>query len=358
MIRQALAGKRIAITGTTGFLGTALLERLLRTVPDCEIVLLLRAGRRSTVAQRAAREIFRNDAFDRLRQQAGAGFDEMIARRVTVIAGDVGRDGLGLDDDGRAALAACDIVMHSAATVAFDSPLDGAVEVNLLGPTRLAQTLQALGSTAHLVSVSTCYVAGNRRGAAPEQLLSESPFFLDIDWRAEVDAARRARADAEAESRTPELLARFRKEARRELGAAGTPLLSEKTEQRRSHWVKQRMIQAGRARATSLGWPDAYAYTKALGERALVESRGDVPGLDRAPVDHRVGAGRAEARLDPRLPHGRAGDHLLRPRLAEGVPRRARGHRRRHPGRPRRRRGVRRRRPRPGPGPCPRGEST
>jgi phosphoserine phosphatase/nucleoside-diphosphate-sugar epimerase len=277
VIREGLAGKRIAITGTTGFLGTALLERLLRTVPDCEIVLLLRAGRRSTVQQRAQREIFRNDAFDVLRADAGAGFDDLIARRVEVIAGDVGRDGLGLDDDGQAALAACDIVMHSAATVAFDSPLDGAVEVNLLGPTRVVQTLQALASSAHLVSVSTCYVAGNRRGAAPEQLLSDSPFFLDIDWRAEVDAARRARADAEAESRTPELLARFRKEARRELGAAGTPLLSEKTEQRRSQWVKARMVEAGRARATSLGWPDAYAYTKALGERALAESRGDVP---------------------------------------------------------------------------------
>ena len=282
VIREGLAGKRIAITGTTGFLGTALLERLLRTVPDADLVLLLRAGRRSTVEQRAAREIFRNDAFDRLRAElaeAGVDFDEMISRRVRVIAGDVGLDGLGLaeEDGSRAALAACDIVVHSAATVAFDSPLDGAVEVNLLGPTRVVQTLQSLGSAAHLVSVSTCYVAGNRRGAAPEQLLSESPFFLDIEWRGEVDAARRARADAEAESRTPELLARFRKEARRELGAAGTPLLSEKTEQRRSQWVKARMIQAGRARATSLGWPDAYAYTKALGERALVESRGDVP---------------------------------------------------------------------------------
>jgi HAD superfamily hydrolase (TIGR01490 family) len=278
-IRESLAGKRIAITGTTGFLGTALLERLLRTVPECDVVLLLRAGRRSTVEQRATREIFRNDAFDRLREQLGDTFDDAIRRRVTVIAGDVGRDGLGLaeDDGSRAALAACDIVIHSAATVAFDSPLDGAVEVNLLGPTRLVQTLQALGSSAHLVSVSTCYVAGNRRGAAPEQLLSDSPFFFNIDWRAEVDAARRARADTEAESRTPELLTRFRKEARRELGAAGTPLLAEKTEQRRSQWVKARMIHAGRSRATSLGWPDAYAYTKALGERALVESRGDIP---------------------------------------------------------------------------------
>jgi HAD superfamily hydrolase (TIGR01490 family) len=279
VIREGLAGKRIAVTGTTGFLGTALLERLLRTVPDAELVLLLRPGRRSTVDQRARREIFRNDAFDRMRSDAGgaAAFDELIGRRVTVIPGDVGRDGLDLDDAGRAALASCDIVIHSAAAVAFDSPLDLAVEVNLLGPTRVAQTLQALGVRPHLVSVSTCYVAGNRRGRAPEQLLSDSPFFLDIDWRNEVDAARRARADAEADSRTPESLQRFRGEARRELGAAGVPLLAEKTEQRRTQWVRERMVEAGRARASSLGWPDAYAYTKALGERALAESHGDVP---------------------------------------------------------------------------------
>jgi HAD superfamily hydrolase (TIGR01490 family) len=279
VIREGLAGKRIAITGTTGFLGTALLERLLRVVPDADLVLLLRPGRRSTVAQRARREIFRNDAFDRLRAEIGgnAAFDELVERRVAVIAGDVGRDGLGLDDAGRAALAACDIVIHSAAAVAFDSPLDSAVEVNLLGPTRLAQTLQSLGVRPHVVSVSTCYVAGNRRGAAPEHLLSESPFFLDIDWRAEVDAARRARADAEADSRSAEALRRFRNQARRELGAAGVPLLAEKTEQRRMQWVKDRMVEAGRARAVSLGWPDAYAYTKALGERALVESHGDLP---------------------------------------------------------------------------------
>jgi alcohol-forming fatty acyl-CoA reductase len=69
-----------------------------------------------------------------------------------------------------------------------------------------------------------------------------------------------------------------------------------------------------------------------------------VPVSDRAPVDHRVGVGRAEARLDPRLPHGRAGHHLLRPRPAQGVPRRARGHHRRHPGRHRRGRDHRRRR--------------
>ena len=42
VIRDDLAGKRIAVTGSTGFLGTALVERLLRSVPECELMLHLK----------------------------------------------------------------------------------------------------------------------------------------------------------------------------------------------------------------------------------------------------------------------------------------------------------------------------
>ena len=68
VITESLAGKRIAITGATGFLGTALTERLLRCVPDCELVLVVRPGRRGAV-QRVQRDVLRNDAFDRLRSE-------------------------------------------------------------------------------------------------------------------------------------------------------------------------------------------------------------------------------------------------------------------------------------------------
>ncbi len=58
MISEFLAGKRIAITGSTGFLGTAIVEKLLRSIPDCELVLIVRPGRRGA-SHRVAREILR-----------------------------------------------------------------------------------------------------------------------------------------------------------------------------------------------------------------------------------------------------------------------------------------------------------
>ena len=143
MIAEQLEGKRIAITGGTGFVGTALIERLLRSVPGCELVLLVRPGKRTPVDERVRREILKNNAFDRLRRAGADGpepFEAMCARRIRVIAGDVSTDGLGLDEADRATLASCDIVIHSAAAVAFDSPLDSAVEINLLGPSRIATT--------------------------------------------------------------------------------------------------------------------------------------------------------------------------------------------------------------------------
>ena len=277
VISEALSGKRIAITGSTGFLGTALVERLLRGVPDCELVLLVRPNRRNSAQRRVEREILRNDAFDTLRSQWGDEFGAICEQRISVVSGDVTNEGLGLSEDDRHLFTSCDVVIHSAATVSFDSPLDSSIEINLLGPNRIIQLLKDMEVQPHLVAVSTCYVAGNRRGAANEELLAGTPFQVDVDWRAEVDAARRTRTDLDARSRIPEELSNFNKGAREELGAAGLPMLAAKTEQLRVAWVNDQMVEAGRSRATSLGWPDVYTYSKALGETALVELHDDIP---------------------------------------------------------------------------------
>ncbi len=276
MISEALAHKRLGITGTTGFLGTALVERLLRCVPDVELVLLVRPGRRGAT-ERIRREVFRNDVFDRLRSELGqADFERLCQQQVTAVGGDVSVDGLGLSDEDRDLLCSCDTIVHSAAAVAFDNPLDTAVEVNLLGPVRLVQLFNEMGASPHFIAVSTCYVAGSRRGHAPEEPLSDSPMYVPVSWQQEAQASRRRRITTETESRDPQRLEEFRNRARRELGAAGTPALAAKTEQLRGRWVNDQMIEAGRSRAASLGFPDAYAFTKALAEIAVAEVKGDL----------------------------------------------------------------------------------
>jgi fatty acyl-CoA reductase len=290
-VADALDGRHIFVTGATGFLGTALVERLLRSVPGCRVTVLVRPTRRLGAEARAQREIVRNDCFDRLRAELGDRFDAVVAERLAAVGGDVGTDGLGLDTDGLAALADADVVVHSAAAVAFDAPLDTAVEVNLLGPARVADAIAQVADRrrlshpdrppTHLVSVSTAYVAGTHQGEATETLFDEArrsgararthtTVTTEVDLEAEVESARRLRADLESESRRPARLSEFTKAARAELGAAGTHLLAERAERLRGDWVHRRLVEAGSARARALGWPDAYAFTKALGERALV----------------------------------------------------------------------------------------
>src|SRR5207247_1005945 len=111
---------RAAHVATTHLRGTGLgLARVTESVRVMggAVVLLVRPGRRASAADGVRREIIRNDCFDRLREELGDRFDAEIERRVRVVAGDVGLDGLGLSDEDRALFASCDVVAHSAAAV-------------------------------------------------------------------------------------------------------------------------------------------------------------------------------------------------------------------------------------------------
>ena len=272
VIPEALAGQRIAVTGATGFLGTALVERLLRRFPTHELVLLVRPGRRSSVAQRAKREIFRNDAFDRLRHELGDGFDAEMASRIEVVAGDVASDGLGLDEAGRAPVSGCDIVIHSAATCQLRLPLDSAVEVNLLGPSRIRRAPRV--GVRPTWSRSRPATSPATAGAGARGLSRRQPVLR----RRSTGGRGRGRPPRSGRPRsrqpTPGSSPASGKEAATSSARPGR-LLAAKTEQLRR--LGQGPDGGSRHRARVLGWPDVYAYTKALGERACCSSSADVP---------------------------------------------------------------------------------
>ena len=257
---RRLAGKRIFLTGVTGFLGQVILERLLADFPETSIVLLVRSQTGASSVDRV-HYLTRKPSFDRLRGSLGS--DDALLRlldeRIEVVDGDFSRSQPDIPGD-------IDVVIHSAATVAFDPPIDEAFQTNLFGAMNLYRAVLAGGSRPALVHVSTAYVAGVQKGVIPERTLDHR-----VDWGLEADLALQARRDVEASSRKPELLERFLEDASKEHSRAGPTTVADDAEQRRKDWMTKRLVEYGRQRARSLGWPDVYTFTKAMGERAVEE---------------------------------------------------------------------------------------
>jgi alcohol-forming fatty acyl-CoA reductase len=275
LIAEALRGKTILVTGSTGFLGKSIVEKCLRSIPEIgRINLAIRSSARRPAAERLEREVLSSPAFKRLKDQLGEeSFARLVKEKLAVLELDLGRDGLGLTDAGREQLRSCDVVIHSAAAVEFDNPADLSAQTNLLGAARMVEAVKAAGTRPHLVHVSTAYVGGMLRGLVRE----EAPHDPGLNWRHEAAVLSSLRAPVEEESRSPEVLSRLRREATARMGPAGTPAVARATERLRDRWVKDRLVERGRVHANAMGFADIYSFTKAMAEHAIVELHGDVP---------------------------------------------------------------------------------
>ena len=264
MLRERLAGKRLLITGVTGFVGEALLERLLSDLPDTPLLVLIRPRSGQSGRDRLAR-LLAKPAFEQLRQRSTV--EELLAR-VDVVEGDLAAiPELPTD---------LDLVVHCAGEVSFDPPIDEGFATNLGGLREVLRATRTAGAhrpadlpPIHFVHVSTAYVAGLRSGLVAEAAVPHSG-----DWKAEEAAALRIRQNAEDASRAPAALTEFNDKAAADVSRAGLPAVSVEAEHLRQKWVREQLVAAGRERARSLGWTDCYTMTKALGERYLEEHSG------------------------------------------------------------------------------------
>jgi fatty acyl-CoA reductase len=255
-----LQGKHILLTGGTGFLGQALLEKLLSTYPQTRVTLLIRRRGSSSGTDRL-NTLLKRPVFATWRQAVGAeAAAAIVAERVSVVDAELGSTDVRLPAD-------IDAVIHAASTVSFDPPIDDAFRTNVQGVIDLYEAVKASGARPHIVHVSTAYVAGARKGVVPERSLDH-----DADWRIELAASRAARESVEWDSRRPAVLKRAIADARKDHGKSGPQSTATAAEQRRVEWVDKQLVEYGRLRAQSVGWPDVYTFTKALGERVAEET--------------------------------------------------------------------------------------
>ena len=247
-LADLLAGKKIVMTGVTGFIGEQILWKVLAELPDTKVGVLVRRKGSSSARERVV-SLVKKQIFAGVREAAG-GANQLVEQRIEVIEGDL-PNVPELPRD-------IDVLLHCAGDVSFDPPIDQAFLTNVVGTkallTRLIESVSGpdgLERIPHYVHVSTAYTAGRRRGAIPEAAHSH-----DVDYNAEMRAALAMKDLIEAQSRTASQLTKLRKQAEKLHRQAGFLTTAEDTEARRKEWVTAQLVAAGTERARSLGWTD------------------------------------------------------------------------------------------------------
>ncbi|XP_039310611.1 putative fatty acyl-CoA reductase CG5065 isoform X2 [Solenopsis invicta] len=157
-IDEFFAGTMILLTGATGFLGKALLEKLLHSCPVAAIFVLIRPKKDKTIEQRFE-ELLNDPVFDKIRSE----FPSTL-KKIFPVKGDVGLPELGLQPKDRDMLLQnVNIVFHSAATVRFDEPLKIAVNLNVIGTDRILDLCRRMTNLTSVIHVSTAYSNVDRR---------------------------------------------------------------------------------------------------------------------------------------------------------------------------------------------------
>src|SRR5260370_37533774 len=242
-LEQVFKGRRILVTGATGFLGKVFLAMLLRWHPEIEkIYLLIRGDRRSSVS-RYRREILDSPAMGPVRAHLGDRFDRLVEETIVVVPGDITNPGLLGDEAKPFKPGILDAVVHSAGLVNFEASLEKAVEVNTTGVANVIDFCAKTGAA--MMHISTCYVAGIADGHRYEDDLPEDwcpngrkSFRLQREVRDALAAIERV----EPESRHQVRHAEFRADDR--IDGAGNPRESA-VEHRRKQWV-ERELKDGR----------------------------------------------------------------------------------------------------------------
>jgi thioester reductase-like protein len=161
----------IFVTGGTGFLGNAIISRILATYPQERVAVLVRAA-----SDQQAREKLLA-SFSHLREFRD---ESSLQKSLTAVRGDLSTPGLGISIPNRTMLEeSVNSIYHSAANTHLSLPYEEAHATNLDGTERvleLACRIAEKNPSLRFNHISTAYVAGDTSSVV-------TPDMLDLDVR-------------------------------------------------------------------------------------------------------------------------------------------------------------------------------
>ncbi|KAJ1288990.1 hypothetical protein BS78_02G131400 [Paspalum vaginatum] len=247
--------KGILITGSTGFLGKILVEKILRVQPDVKrIYLPVRAPDAASAKKRVETEVIGTELFGAVRETHGKGFRSFIEEKVVALAGDIVYENLGVEGPQLSQMTReINVIVNGAATTNFYERYDVALDVNVMGVKHVCQLAKQCPNLEVVLHVSTAYVVGEAQGVVAERAFKPGETLRqDVQQQLDIDGELRLARDHQRQ------------------------VAGDDAEQKNE---RKAMKELGLARAREFGWPNTYVFTKALGEMMLVQQQlvGGVP---------------------------------------------------------------------------------
>ncbi|XP_050316285.1 fatty acyl-CoA reductase wat-like isoform X2 [Anthonomus grandis grandis] len=219
-IQKFYKGRNVFITGGTGFMGKALIEKLLRETDVETIYVLIREKKGKTPHMRID-SLFDDVIFDRVKIEK-----PKCRNKVEAIPGDCTIAGLGISIiDRQKLISNIDVVFHVAATVNFNEHLKLAYNINLNGTKDLLNLAREMKNLKSIIHVSTAY-SNCQRIQINEEIYDHPVKSSDLE------ALLEKMTDEEVSSCEPKILGE---------------------------------------------WPNTYTFTKALAESLVKEMSGTMP---------------------------------------------------------------------------------
>ncbi|XP_065364722.1 putative fatty acyl-CoA reductase CG8306 [Calliphora vicina] len=172
MITEFFENTEIFVTGGSGVVGKALIEKLLRSCNVRKIYILLRPKKNVSIEERLEK-VKKAMVFNRLKLEK----PDELNKKLVAIPGDAILPFLGITAEYRNVLEKVSIVFHCAATVRFDEPLRDALKLNVGGTLETLKFAETLKHLKVFLHVSTFF--SNPYLVRVDNKLYESP----MDWR-------------------------------------------------------------------------------------------------------------------------------------------------------------------------------
>ncbi|PKI56354.1 hypothetical protein CRG98_023239 [Punica granatum] len=259
-ILNFLEGKSYFVTGATGLLAKAFVEKILRVAPNTrKIFLLVKAKDEEEALGRVKTEIIECGIFKRLKELHGEHYADFMMSKLVPVVGNMCEPDLGMPNVELATqiVEEVEVIVNSAASTTFDERYDVALNLNTRGPFRLLSFAMKCKKLRLFLHVSTAYVNGERQG-----VVREKPFYMGQSIAEEMANDPRAnqsfalpKLDVHAEIK----------------------LASEIVQSLTKEDVVQKLKELGLVRAKMFGWQDTYVFTKAMGEMMLSSYKGHIP---------------------------------------------------------------------------------